>query len=103
MTKGLVTALCLSAATALLPLSAGAQDLVVSPDAGWAERIGAILRSREVDLSTSFRLFNPERLHPEPAERAVEKATWDVMITRSSRDLPSPASEGWIAGLILRF
>jgi hypothetical protein len=107
MTKGLVTALCLSVSIALCAQAASAQEQDLSRLAGdWADRIAAIAEGLEGRPSTSFRLFNPDRLYPGPEDRTVEQAAWDALVTRkSTRDQPGvafTASDG-MAGLVLRF
>lgn len=107
MTKGFVTALCLSAQTLLCTPAAGAQEFDLSILVEWKDNISAIVRALEEEPGTSFRLFNPERLYPGAADRTVEDADWTLPVTttKSGRQDPglSLSAEGGGVGLVLRF
>jgi len=106
MTRGLLTAFCLSCVTGLVPFPATAQDRDLSVLADWADAIGAIVRTLEDRSDIPFRLFNPDRLHSAPEDRVVEGAAWEPpLTTKSSAHKPglSAFADGGGLGLALRF
>lgn len=106
MTKALVTVLSLAVATALFTAPARAQDLDLSRLADWTDRIAEFVPDLDDLPSTSFRLFNPDRLFPGSPAHQVDEDTWRARVTtKSARDRPSlsmGAKDGG-AGFILRF